>query len=98
MYHITGAVMQANAKSIQLPPGSSEDYRGLFTPALTGRDRRRGVDGTGTLGHQAARLRARTSTTLPWSFGALRSPAATSGTARAAALGAALPLTADMPR
>jgi hypothetical protein len=45
-----------------------------------------------------ARLRARTSTTLPASFGARRSLAATSGTETAAAFGAALPLTADMAR
>ena len=44
------------------------------------------------------RLRARISTTLPASFGARRSLAATSGTEMAAALGAALPLTEDMAR
>ena len=65
-------------------------------PGTGGHGEERTVIGQGADGQP--RLRARISTTLPASFGARRSLAATSGTEMAAALGAALPLTEDMAR
>jgi hypothetical protein len=81
--------------SHQAMPGSR--YQTMTWPTRAGRHGPE-TDGHGPETDGQPRLRARISTTLPASFGARRSLAATSGTERTAALGAALPLTPDMAR